>query len=102
MSIRPYASPSDDSREHNNTTAQSSFQEQPRLFCHGLLAILTVLGLAIITIVVGLMTLAWVLEGDDPFASNGGANIGLGLLLLAVMLNVPIWCCWIVSSMRGG
>jgi hypothetical protein len=102
LSRNPLAPPPTDSRDHDAAGTHSDNEEQPRLLSRGFLVVLTLLGLAIIAAVIGMMILAWIAEGDDPFALNGDANIGLGLLLLAVLLNVPIWSCWISTWIRDG
>jgi len=52
---------------------------------------LTLCGLGIIGAVVTLVGIAWFAEGENPLLRQPTANIGLGLLFVAVLVNVPIW-----------
>jgi len=86
-----------------STTTSASGKSQVQKLTHPFFVVrlvLTVLGGCLFALVLLMIAYAVIVEGDSLFGPVKGANIGLGWLIMALIINVPIWLLWLVRIER--
>lgn len=67
---------------------------------HLIRRVLTVVAAVPLLLVLLMIAGAVLVEGDPLFPPPGDPNIGLGVLVLALLINGPVWLLWLLPPYR--